>query len=85
MEGDTIAIDWRLIPEAADAPWDQLATDLVNLPVDVLVVSANTNVALAAMRTTSRIPIVLAGVSNPVQALISQLSASIGWGCMLWS
>lgn len=67
-EGDTAAIEWRLTPEADDAPWDQLAGELVGMPVDLIVVGANTNAALAARRATRTIPIVLAGVSNPVQS-----------------
>jgi putative ABC transport system substrate-binding protein len=51
----------------------QLAADLVGLKVDVIVVSG-TRAAVAAKQATSTIPIVLAGVGDPVQAgLVSSL------------
>src|SRR5262252_485173 len=66
IDGKNIIMESRY----ADGQLDrlpQLATELVQLKVDVLVVSG-TQVAVAAKRATSTIPIVLAGVGDPVQA-----------------
>ena len=66
VEGKNLSMEFRY----ADGQLDrlpQLAADLVRLKVDVIVVSG-TRVAVAAKQATSTIPIVLAGVGNPVQA-----------------
>ena len=72
VEGSNVTVEYRY----ADGQLDrlpQLAADLVGLKVDVIVVSG-TRAAVAAKRATSTIPIVLAGVGDPVQAgLISSL------------
>ena len=73
VEGKNVAMEYRY----ADGQLDrlpQLASDLVGLRVDVIVVSG-TRAAVAAKQATSTIPIVLAGVGDPVQAgLVSSLS-----------
>jgi putative ABC transport system substrate-binding protein len=72
VEGKNVAMEYRY----ADGQLDrlpQLAADLVGLKVDVIVVSG-TRAAVAAKQATSTIPIVLAGVGDPVQAgLVSSL------------
>ena len=67
VEGQTIDIEWRFTP-AASSRFDELAVELVKRPVDVLVVFASTPGALAARRATSTIPIVAAGVIDPVRS-----------------
>jgi putative ABC transport system substrate-binding protein len=73
VEGKNVSMEYRY----ADGQLNrlpQLATDLVGLKVDVIVVSG-TRAAVAAKQATSTIPIVLAGVGDPVQAgLVSSLS-----------
>ncbi|HTN71711.1 MAG TPA: ABC transporter substrate-binding protein [Methylomirabilota bacterium] len=73
VEGKNLSMEFRY----ADGQLDrlpQLAADLVRLKVDVIVVSG-TRVAVAAKQATSTIPIVLAGVGNPVQAgLVTSLT-----------
>src|SRR5215468_1639894 len=64
IDGKNITMEYRY----ADGQLDrlpQLATELVQLKVDVLVVSG-TQVAVAAKRANSTIPIVQAGVGDPV-------------------
>jgi putative tryptophan/tyrosine transport system substrate-binding protein len=66
VEGRNVVLEYRY----ADGQLDrlpQLAAELVGLNVDVLVVSG-TRAAVAAKQATSTIPIVLAGVGDPVQA-----------------
>jgi putative tryptophan/tyrosine transport system substrate-binding protein len=66
VEDKNLAIEYRY----ADGQLDrlpQLAADLVGLKVDVIIVSG-TRGAVAAKQATSTIPIVLAGVGDPVQA-----------------
>src|SRR5215470_14410287 len=73
IDGKNITMEYRY----ADGQLDrlpQLAAELVQLKVDVLVVSG-TQVAVAVKRATSTIPIVLAGVGDPVQAgLVNSLA-----------
>jgi len=73
VEGRNIALEYRY----ADGQLDrlpQLAAEPVGLNVDVLVVSG-TRAAVAAKQATSTIPIVLAGVGDPVQAgLVNSMS-----------
>jgi putative tryptophan/tyrosine transport system substrate-binding protein len=55
-------------------PIDQLATELTQLPVDILVAST-VPAALAAKKATSTIPIVFVNISDPVDAgLVSSLA-----------
>jgi putative tryptophan/tyrosine transport system substrate-binding protein len=73
VEGKNVTMEYRY----ADGQLDrlpQLAADLAGLRVDVIVVSG-TRAAVAAKQATGTIPIVLAGVGDPVQAgLVSSLS-----------
>src|SRR5215813_1607467 len=73
VEGKNVEMEYRY----ADGQLDrlpQLAADLVRIKVDVIVVSG-TRAAVAAEHATTSIPIVLAGVGDPVQAgLVSSLS-----------
>src|SRR5206468_2014415 len=73
VDGKNIIMEYRY----ADGQLDrlpQLAAELIELKVDLIIVSG-TRAAVAAKQATSTIPIVLAGVGDPVQAgLISSLS-----------
>lgn len=73
IEGKNITIEYRYADgELKRLP--ELAAELVALKVDLIVVSG-TQVALAAKHATNSIPIVLAGVGDPVQAgLINSLT-----------
>ena len=72
VEGKNVTLEYRY----ADGQLDrlpELAANLVGLKVDVIVVSG-TRAAVAAKQATNTIPIVLAGVGDPVQAgLVSSL------------
>jgi ABC-type uncharacterized transport system substrate-binding protein len=73
VEGRNILIEWR----SADGRFDrfpEIMAELVGLDVDVIV-AANTLAALAAKKLTSSVPIVFAGVADPVT---SGLVATIG-------
>ena len=64
VDGTNIVIEYRF----ADGQFDQLpalAAELVQLKVDVIV-TAVTQASLAARDATKTIPIVIAGVSDPV-------------------
>ncbi len=73
VEGRNVTMEYRY----ADGQLDrlpQLAKELVDLNVNVLIVTG-TRAAVAAKHATSTIPIVLAGVGDPVQAgLVERLS-----------
>src|SRR6478672_8086681 len=73
VEGRNVALEYRY----ADGQLDrlpELAGELIGLNVDVLVVSG-TRAAVAAKQATNTIPIVLAGVGDPLQAgLVNSLS-----------
>ena len=72
-EGRDVVIEWR----SANGDYDrlpQLVADLVQSKVDVIVVDG-TNAALAAKRSTSTIPIVMAFVADPVgSGLVTNLA-----------
>ena len=80
VEGKNITLEYRY----ADGQLDrlpELAAALVGLKVDAIVVSG-TRAAVAAKQATSTIPIVLAGVGDPVQAgLVGSLSHGLSNGC----
>jgi len=64
VEGRNLVIEWR----SADAKYERLpdlATELVNLKVDVIVV-ASTVAARAAQKATTTIPIVMGAAGDPV-------------------
>jgi putative tryptophan/tyrosine transport system substrate-binding protein len=64
VEGQNLAIEWRFSEGKADL-LPRLATELVDLPVDLIVAIA-TPPALAAAAATSTIPIVFIQVADPV-------------------
>src|SRR5262245_3878069 len=75
-EGQNLAIEIRSADGQAERLPD-LAADLVRLPVDVIV-AAFTPCAQAAQRATSRIPIVMAAVGDPIAAGLVQSLARPG-------
>jgi putative ABC transport system substrate-binding protein len=64
VEGHTLVIEWRC-GDGTPARARELALELVQLPVDVLVAVAADG-PLAAMQATRTIPIVFVGVTEPV-------------------
>ncbi|HYN62636.1 MAG TPA: ABC transporter substrate-binding protein [Rubrivivax sp.] len=66
VEGKNIVVEYR--HESVDLQrLPELAAELVRLNVDVLV-TVTTNAALAARKTTSTLPIVFMGITDPVAA-----------------
>jgi putative ABC transport system substrate-binding protein len=65
VEGRDIVFEIRAPEREEDAPFAELAADLVRLKVDLLVVQA-TGPILAAKKATSAIPIVMAAASDPL-------------------
>jgi putative ABC transport system substrate-binding protein len=73
IEGKNIAIEYRFA-EQKNERLPELATDLVRLKVDLIVVSGTPS-ALAAKSATATIPIVMANAADPVGAgLIASLA-----------
>jgi len=71
--GRNIAIEARYAEGHAER-LEALAAELISLNVDIIV-AAGTSAVLASRRTTSRIPIVIAGASDPVAfGLVSSLA-----------
>jgi putative tryptophan/tyrosine transport system substrate-binding protein len=66
VEGQNVAIELRFAEESAGL-LPQFATELVRLPVDVLV-AAGGRPTEAAIRATTTIPVVLVNVNDPVAA-----------------
>jgi putative ABC transport system substrate-binding protein len=64
VEGQTIAIEWRSAHHRPER-LSELATELVQLKLDVIVAPNNTAVA-AAKRATAKIPLVMVYASDPV-------------------
>lgn len=76
VEGQNILIDYR--HESQDLQrLPALAADLVRMKVDVLV-TVTTNAAQAAKRTTSTVPIVFMGVTDPVATGLAESLARPG-------
>ena len=76
VEGQTIKIEYRW----ADGKFDKLpdlAADLVHNSVDVIVAGA-TQASIAAKKSTTTIPIVMIGVSDPVGAGLSHQPCASG-------
>ena len=72
-EGETVVFEPRWAESKVDRV-NVLAAELVNLPVDVLVV-ASTYATQAAKRATSTIPIVMTGAADPVgQGIVASLN-----------
>ena len=65
VEGKNLVIDWRFA-EGKQALFNSLATELVQLNVDVMVAATSTGIA-AAQRATTTIPIVMVATSDPVR------------------
>src|SRR5499427_4565352 len=65
VEGQNVAIDYRYAEDRVDRLPD-LAAELVQLKVDLIIASAGTQVATAAKKATETIPIVMIAVRDPV-------------------
>lgn len=76
VEGKNLAIEWRSADGKAE-PLPSLAAELVRLNVDVIVVAGGP-AASAAQKATSRIPIVLGSVNDPVGSGLAQSLARPG-------
>lgn len=73
MEGQNIVIEWRCA-EGRPERQRELAVELVQLPVDVLVAAAAPG-PLAAKQATHTIPIVFIGAGDPVEnGLVASLA-----------
>jgi len=66
VEGQNLSIEWRYSEGDAER-WPELATELVGLKVDAIVVNT-TPAALAAEKITSTIPIIITTAIDPVGA-----------------
>jgi len=64
VEGSNFVIEWRFA-DGDNARLPALATELVRSNVD-LIITSGTPAALAAQKATSSIPIVIAGVADPM-------------------
>jgi putative ABC transport system substrate-binding protein len=76
IEGQTVAIEWRVAPVGvgSEERFAELATELVRLPVDVLV-AVTGQPARAASKATSSIPVVFVSVIWPEQTgLVTSLA-----------
>jgi putative ABC transport system substrate-binding protein len=77
VEGKNLAIEWRSA-EGNNSLLPSLATELVNIKVDVIV-AAGTPATKAAQLATSAIPIVMGNTSEPVSAgFINSLARPAG-------
>jgi putative ABC transport system substrate-binding protein len=77
IEGQNIFIDYRHEGRSFERLPD-LAAELIGLKIDVLV-AVTTNAALAAKKSTSTVPIVFMGVTDPVSAgLVETLARPAG-------
>jgi putative tryptophan/tyrosine transport system substrate-binding protein len=73
VEGKNIVVEYRY-GERKEERFPELAAELIHLKVDVIVTSSTAGV-LAAKKATTTIPIVLAGVSDPVgSGLVASLA-----------
>lgn len=74
VEGQNIIIEYRFSDDRDDR-LEELATELVNLKVD-LIVASGTPASFAAKRATSTVPLVMGGVAaNPVETgLVASLA-----------
>jgi putative ABC transport system substrate-binding protein len=76
VEGQNIQIDYR--HESLDLQrLPDLAAELVHLNVDIIV-TVTSNAAVAAKKTTSRVPIVFMGVTDPVATGLAESLARPG-------
>ena len=67
VEGQNIAVEYRDAGGSAECAFD-LAAELVRLNVDLIVVGGGTRTVQAVKKATTRIPIVMTNVSDPVGA-----------------
>jgi ABC-type uncharacterized transport system substrate-binding protein len=68
VEGESIEVDWRFAASATDqGRMNDFATQLVRRGVDLILTTSNT-ATQAALESTNSIPIVMAGVSAPVES-----------------
>ena len=67
VEGKNIALEYRFGEGKANERFKELATELVQIKIDVIVARATIG-ALTAKEATSTIPIVMLGVGDPVEA-----------------
>jgi putative tryptophan/tyrosine transport system substrate-binding protein len=65
VEGKNITLEYRYAEGKADR-LPQLASELVRLNIDVLVTGGGNQVAIAAMKATGTIPIVMTNVADPL-------------------
>ncbi len=73
VEGQNITIEWR-VSEGKYERLPAFAIEIVRSKVDVIVVPANQN-ALAAQQATRTVPIVMIGITDPVESgLVAKLS-----------
>jgi putative tryptophan/tyrosine transport system substrate-binding protein len=63
VEGETFLLDYRYVEQVSQLP--DVASELVNIPVDVLV-CPNPAAVEAARQVTSTIPIIFVTVANPI-------------------
>jgi putative ABC transport system substrate-binding protein len=67
LQDQTVTIEWRFWSDGGEAELSRLADDLVQSAVNIMVIEGSTQVAEAAMRATTTIPIVAINVTLPVQ------------------
>ena len=73
VEGESLRLEYRWAEGRYDR-YPDLAAELVALPVDAIV-TVTTPAALAAQRTTSRIPIIMAAIGDAISTgLVSNLA-----------
>ena len=73
IEGQTVAFEYRSAEEKPDR-LDEAAGELTHLPVDVIV-AFGTAAAYAAKQATTKIPIVMLGIGDPVRSgLVTSLA-----------
>src|SRR5262245_48850139 len=74
VDGQNVIIEWR----SAEGRTDRLATlatELVQLKVDVIVTAASTPATVAAKRATTTIPVIMVAVGAPVEnGLVTSLA-----------
>ncbi len=74
VEGQNVVIDWRFADGKLERLPD-LAADLVRLQADVIVAGGGGQIALAARKLTTTIPIVMTNVEDPVKSgLVANLA-----------
>jgi len=76
IEGQNILIEYRHESRGFD-PLPALAAELLRLKINVLV-AVTTNAALAAKKSTSTVPIVFMGVTDPISAGLAETLARPG-------